>query len=165
MYVHCNITARLRDVYVSSTIPTPRYSFTRDRFYVYLRLPATTSFLCWFKVAGNNQTYSVLHIKCSILLPNSNKVWISHTDFRNYPASNLMDVDRYSRSSADMQTDGEAVRQEADRPLSRHISNIQVQASTVFTFFKLSTRKHKSPGSHPLLVSNYCYISLDVLLV
>jgi len=43
MYVHCNIRARLGDVYTFSTTPTPRYHFTRgDRFYVELKLPAAT---------------------------------------------------------------------------------------------------------------------------
>jgi len=43
MYEHCNILARLRDVYTSKSTPTPTYHFTRgDSFYVDLRLPATT---------------------------------------------------------------------------------------------------------------------------
>ena len=61
MQIARNTVARSRNVYTSS------------------------AFLLWrFNVAGNDQTYLDLQVKCPIFLPDFNQIWTS-TDFRESP--------------------------------------------------------------------------------
>ena len=62
MYVERNTVARSRNVYTSSALLLRR-----------------------FNVAGNDQTYLGLQVKCPIFLPDFNQIWTSSTDLRKSP--------------------------------------------------------------------------------